>query len=189
MARDSKSKGLAIDFLEIKIKSLWSSVPISFSLLAKDKQLGNITEGAFVNTYLKGPDTTVNYQLDPNGNINWSDFLEPEVKSKASLTNHPFPAPSIPITELSNSRDYQLFLVVKNDHSKQTINLAGPDISISPSLLDIKKPEARVLGFFDTLNPFQKGGLFHWVSTGVKYNKCIYARKKARKEFQRLFNE
>ena len=185
------AQGIAVDFLEIKIESSWSaSTPISFALSARNNQSGKNLRGAFVNEYLKGPHSKVSYQLDENGNINWYDFLEPENRTGADLTNHPTPSPSITINQLSDkTMAYQLFLILKNNNSKEEIRLEGPYINNIESFLEIEKPEVRVLGLLDTLNPFQKGGLWDWLSLGAKYDKCIYARKKSRQEFQQIFKQ
>ncbi len=83
----------------------------------------------------------------------------------------------------------QLSLIIKNDNSAEEIKLVGPSIKdIDFIILGIEKPKVRVLDFIDTLNPFQKGSLWDWLYYGMKYDKCIYARKKARKEFINTFN-
>ena len=184
-----KTQGLAVDFLEIKIESLWPQSSISFALLAKSKSSGNMVRGVFVNKYLKGPHTQANYQLSVNGKLTWYDFVEPEDKTRTKAQNHPIPAPSITVDQLPSITDgYQLYLLVKNERTEQEIMLAGSHIENIKPLLNIEQPQVRVLGFVDTLNPFQKGGLWDWLSMGAKYDKCIYARKKARKEFIKVFN-
>ena len=184
------SQGIAVDFLEIKINSMWPSALISFALEMKNKQTGGIIRGNFVNYYLKGPHAETSYQLDKNGSINWYNFLESEESAITESYNHPVPAPSITIDKLPNTTTaYQLFLIIKNNSTKGEIKLAGPSIENIEPILNIKKPQMRVLGLFDTLNPFQKGGLWDVVSVGAKYDKCIYARKKARKEFTETFNQ
>ncbi|MCZ0932600.1 MAG: hypothetical protein OXJ52_05555 [Oligoflexia bacterium] len=185
----NQAQGMAIDFMEIKIESLWPKAPLSLALEMKNEQTKNITRGNFITDYLRGPHSQTNYQLDKNGNINWHDFSEPEERTTIEPHNHPTPAPSIAVDKLSNIADkYQLSLIIKNDNTKEEIKLQGPYIEDIAQLLNIEEPKIRVLGFFDTLNPFQKGGLWDWLSLGYKYDKCIYARKKARKEFIKTFN-
>ena len=149
-----------------------------------------MTRGLFVNKYLKGPHSEINYKLSANGNLTWYDFPEPEDKTRANASNHPVPESFITVDELPNIMDdYQLYLLIKNDSAEKEIRLEGPHIENIEPLLKIEKPEVRVLDFFDTLNPFQKGGMWDFLSQGVKYDKCIYARKKARKEFTKIFNQ
>ena len=185
----NQKQGVAIDFMEIKIASLWPKALLSLALEMKNEQTGSITRGGFITNYLRGPDSQINYQLDEKGNISWYDFLEPEERTATEPRNHPTPAPSIVINELTNITDeYQLLLVIKNNSTKAEIKLQGSYIEDMVSFLNIEEPKVRVLGFFDTLNPFQEGGLWSWLSLGYKYDKCIYARKKARKEFVKTFN-
>ncbi len=73
-------RGIAIDFMEIKVESLWPQAPISLALETKNIKTENIVRGDFVNHYLEGPHSQVNYQLDEHGNMNWYDFLELEEK-------------------------------------------------------------------------------------------------------------
>ena len=186
----NENQGLAVDFLEIKLESQWPQSTVSFALLAKSESSVSSVRGLFVNKYLKGPDTEANYQLSANGNLTWYDFPEPEDKKRTNVRNHPIPASFIPVDKLPSLTDeYHLNLIIKNEKTKKEILLEGPHISNIEALLNIEKPQARVLGLSDTLKPSQKGGFWDGLSTGLKYDKCIYARKKARKEFDKRFNK
>ena len=186
----NQKQGLAVDFLEIKLESSWPQSTVSFALLAKSKSSGNNVQGLFVNKYLKSPDTEANYNLSTNGSLIWYDFPEPEDKKRANVRNHSTPASFITVDKLPSLTDeYQLYLIIKNQNTQKEILLEGSHVTNIESLLNIEKPKARVLGLSDTLKPSQKGGFWDWLSTGFKYDKCIYARKKARKEFDKRFNQ
>ena len=49
--------------------------------------------------------------------------------------------------------------------------------------LQIENPKPQTLGFLQTLNPSQKGGLFDFFRVAHRYGDCIYLRKKTKKEF------
>ncbi|MDE0119720.1 MAG: hypothetical protein OXM55_06920 [Bdellovibrionales bacterium] len=190
----NKLRGIAVDFMEIKVESLWPQASISLALEVKDTQTGHIMRGEFVSHYLKGPHSQVNYQLDEHGNMNWHDFTELGEETTTELRNHPVPAPSIIIGEWIHLSwfnlvvKYELSLIIKNDNTAKEIKLAGPPIKNMDFFLDIEKPKVETLGFFDTLNPFQKGSFWDQLYYGFKYDKCIDARKKARIEFIKTFN-
>ena len=55
--------------------------------------------------------------------------------------------------------------------------------------LNIEKPVAKTLGLLDTVNPFQKGGVFDWFKTGWNYGDCHLVKKKAKQDFLTRFNK
>ncbi|MCY4321677.1 MAG: hypothetical protein OXC37_04675 [Bdellovibrionaceae bacterium] len=186
----NEPQGIAIDLMEIKIESLWPQAQFSLALEMMNRTTKETIRGEFVSSYLVEPHFKVNYQLDNKGNINWQNFFEPEEKVNQStdkLYYSPIPAPSIRLANFNKEELYQLSLIIKEKAGKEEIKLEGPYIQNINSLLNIKKPQLEVLSFSDTFNPYQESGFWSWLFEGFKYDKCIFTRKKARKDFQKTF--
>ena len=129
------------------------------------------------------------YRLSATGELDWVQFVEPE-ESEAKATKEYNHSPDlhvysedIPALEGTHT----LKLVLENTRTSSRLTLEGPVLKNLRSLLQIEKPKMRVLGLFQTMNPFQKGGLWDWIKTGLRYDECIHRRKRAKKEFDLRF--
>ena len=129
------------------------------------------------------------YRLSATEELDWVRFVEPEESDSDPVKEHRHPpelrlyGKDIPGLE----GDYALNLVLENTRTRARVTLEGPVLENLPSLLQIKKPQSGVLGFAQTMNPFQKGGLWDWIKTTRRYEECIQLRKRAKKEFDRRF--
>lgn len=129
------------------------------------------------------------YQLSATGELDWVQFVEwgeSNAKSVGGYNySHNVHVYSRDISGLEG--DYALNLVLENTRTRARVTLEGPVLENLRSLLQIERPKLRVLGFFQTINPFQKGGLWDWIKTTRRYEECIQLRKRAKKEFDRRF--
>ncbi len=129
------------------------------------------------------------YRVSASGEVDWVEFLEPEERVSKETPDYRH-SQSIRV----DGRDVPaadaaltLNLMVENERTSSRLVLAGPVLDDLESLLQIERPTPRVLGFFQTLNPFQKGGLWDWLSTGRRYQPCLQARKQAKRAFDLRF--
>lgn len=129
------------------------------------------------------------YRLSATGELDWVQFVEPEERDseadkeyRHSPTLHVY-SENIPALEEA----YRLKLIVENTQTRARLTLEGPVLENLQSLLQVEKPQFRALDFFQTLNPFQKGGLWDAMRAGWRYDRCIQLRKRAKREFDRRF--
>ena len=84
---------------------------------------------------------------------------------------------------------YSVNLLVKSLNKNQILKLKGPLIEDLPFRLKIKKTGFRELNFFETFNPFQKGGFFDWQKSLRRYGECQSVKEKAKQIFLIRFNK
>ena len=82
---------------------------------------------------------------------------------------------------------HRLNFLIKNLDTGETISLTGPVIKNLKERLQLEQPESKTLGFFDTLNPFQEGGLWSVLGSAFRYGDCIYLRKQSKYELDQRF--
>ena len=129
------------------------------------------------------------YRVSASGEVDWVEFLEPEERVSKETPDYRHSQSirvdgrDVPATDATLT----LNLVVEHERTSSRLVLAGPVLDDLESLLQIERPTPRVLGFFQTLNPFQKGGLWDWLSTGRRYQPCLQARKQAKRAFDLRF--
>ena len=126
------------------------------------------------------------YRVSASGDVDWVQFAEPEAGSPQRDYKHSQPinvhAKDVPgAAGLRGS--YALNLIVENTRTKSRLVLAGPVLVDVESWLGIERPERRTLGLIQTLNPFQRGGVWDWFRHGRRYGRCIELRKQAKQAF------
>ena len=172
----------------------WAEESFSLALQVKNLRTGEIVTGDFSETFsfsrpggLGGG--TEKYTLSKGGDLYWEKFAEPEER-KNSQDNAYKHTEEIQVLakNIFHPEDSQsLAIVLRNSATQSELILKGPVLKDLKSRLEIVNPEAQTLGFFQTINPSQKGGLFDFFRVAFRYRDCIYLRKKSKKEFDIRF--
>ena len=129
------------------------------------------------------------YRVSSSGEVDWVQFLEREERASKGTPNYKH-SQSIMVDSVdipTPDGALALNLIVENEKTKSRLALAGPILKDLASLLQIERPTPQVLGLFQTLNPFQKGGLWDWLGTGRRYQPCVQTRKQTKREFDLRF--
>ena len=129
------------------------------------------------------------YGVSATGSVDWEQFHEPEADAPSERTavKHatPLVLDSAHLPRLDDA--YALRLVVENRTTHASLILHGPVVEDLRARLQIDRPQFRILGFFQTLNPFQKGGLWDALTTAWRYKDCVQLRKQAKAQFRARF--
>ena len=127
------------------------------------------------------------FELSSRGNLDWEQFREPDAETAPDsdrLYGYPDDASRIRVEALPDlAQAYRLLLIAQNADTGEEIVLNGPVVDGLPAHLDLVKPQWKTLGFWQTMNPAQEGGLWHWLGTAAEYGECVYARRAAKKMF------
>lgn len=189
--------GINIQMEKFQIESLgdWSGKSFSLALQVTNLRTGKVVKGKVSKSFFSSRpggigEDPINYSLSQEGDFEWEQFIEPEEKkSKGTIYKHhdeiQVIAENIPHPEDPQS----LSIVLQNSQSQSRLILKGPVLNDLETRLEIENPKAQTLGFWQTLNPNQKGGLWDWLGTGYHYKDCIFLRKKAKKEFDIRFSK
>ena len=188
-------KGVGLDIEKMEIKSLksWSGDHFSVALKIKTFQTGQTVTGNVSKTFFLSEGSypeKKEYALSEEGNLDWERFKEPESKmSDHEIREHRFSEGIfIDHRKISQLKEkHSLSVILKNERTGSFIELQGPTLENIESRLNVEKPKFRVLNFWQTMNPFQDGGLWDWFKTGYRYKDCIHLRKQAKKDFANRF--
>jgi len=193
-------KGLGLHIEKMQIESLtdWAGDSFSIALQMQNSRTRQEITGRFSETFFYSDGFSSypedrQYTLSDKGGLDWEQYIESEEnKNKKAQKEHKGSEGiyiySHQVTYLED--EHKLSIILKNMKTGSTIRWQGPILKDLKTLLDIEKPDGpRVLGFWETMNPFQKGGLWDWFSTSYRYRNCIYIRKFAKKEFSTRFSQ
>ena len=188
-----KGVGLSIEKMKIKSLKSWSGDHFSVVLKIKNFQTGQAVTGNVSKAFFfsdEGYPEKKEYALSEEGSLDWKRFKEPEDKSPDhEKREHRFSEgifiDSQKISQLKGK--HSLSVILKNERTGSFIELQGPILGNIEPRLNIEKPKFQVLNFWQTMNPFQSGGLWDWFRTAYRYRDCIYLRKQAKKEFADRF--
>ena len=200
---DAYQKGLGLSIEKMQIKSLtdWAGDSFSIALQMQNSRTRQEITGPFSATFFhsKSKDSGSHsypedkqYTLSDEGSLDWERFTEPKDKNQKAHKKEYKGSKRIYVysRELINLEDeYRLNLILKSIKTGSTVKLQGPTLKGLKSLLNIEGPVFRTLGFWEAMNPFQKGGVWDWLRTGYRYKDCIYLRKFAKKEFSTRFSQ
>ena len=188
--------GINIQLEKFQIEALsdWAEDSFTLALQVTNRRTGKSVTGDFAETFVAsyggGVAEEENFTLDDEGNFDWEQFIEPEEQkpSQRKVYKHSeeIQVISKDIPQLEDSQD--LAIVLENSRNRSQVILEGPVLTDLKSRLEIENPEAQNLGFFQAINPFQKGGVWDFFRTGYRYRDCIFLRKKAKKEFDIRFS-
>ncbi len=164
-----------------------------FSLIAalSGEQSGDRIVGESVSEYLlftrDGEARHNSFELSSRGEFDWSRFKEPDEKGNAQ-SNRQYGVlatpPGIRMQALPDlAQAYRLLLIARNSESGEEVVLDGPLVDGLSAHSELEKPVFKTLGFWDTMNPAQEGGLWGWFGHAAEYGDCIYARRAAKKTF------
>ena len=188
--------GINIQLEKFQIESLsdWAENSLTLALQVTDRRTGETVTGDEAKTFSsshRGDAEEKTFTPDDKGYFNWERFTEPEERNNTdkNIYNHPediqIISKNIPHPENAQA----LAIVLKNSEAQDQMILKGPVLTDLKARLDIENPKPQTLGFWQTMNPVQKGGLWHVLGTGYRYRDCIYLRKKAKKEFDIRFSK
>lgn len=138
--------------------------------------------------FMRDGETQYNpFELSPSGAFDWAQFEEPGEKTDAKSNRqygHLVGSPGIRMQALPDlAQAYRLLFIAKNSETGEEVVLDGPLVDSLSAHPVSQKPEFRALGFWDTINPSQEGGLWDWFGYAAEYGDCIYARRAAKKLF------
>ncbi len=192
---DLKGISLHIQHLRIDALTTWAGDRFSLALDMENARTGRRTAGNTAATYTyiaesEYPERHRAYALSKTGSLDWEHLLMPENPggSVAGIEDRHSAGIMLDSGDLLHLHDaFNLNLIVTNTRTGARLTLHGPVVTGLPLLLDIPAPQFRVLNFLQTMNPFQKGGLWDWVKTGYRYRNCHYLGEKAEKEFGHRF--
>ena len=185
-----KVQGLRLSLEKLRIQSFpsWANHPLALALQLVNLENQKSSTGEFVSTYVEsgqGTASVKNYQISLNGDLTWEKFIEPELQTKGQKKLYKMPEknPSILSQDINSlEASHRLHLLIRNQDTGQTLTLQGPVIENLRELFKLEAPEPQTLGFFDTINPFQQGGLWDFLGTAFRYKDCIYLRKQSKYE-------
>lgn len=190
-----KIQGLRFSLEKLSIQSFpsWANHSLALALQLVNLENQQSSTGEFVTTYVEnrqGAVSVKNYQISPSGELIWEQFIEPEFQTKGQKKMYKIPEknPSILSPDIDSlEASHRLHLLIRNQDTGQTLILVGPVIENLKELFKLEAPEPQVLGFFDTINPFQKGGFWDFLGTAFRYKDCIYLRKQSKYELDKGF--
>ena len=190
-----KVQGLRLSLEKLKIQSFssWADHPLALALQLVNLENQKSSTGESVTTYVEGGQGAVsvkNYQISPSGDLTWEKFIEPELqtKSQKKLYKMPEKNPNLLSHDIDSlEASHRLHLLIRNQDIGQTFALEGPVIENLRELFKLKASKPQTLGFFETINPFQKGGLWDFLGTAFRYKDCIYLRKQSKYELDKRF--
>ncbi len=127
----------------------------------------------------------VRFHGDALGRMTWLDFVEPGDAKPGDDRSHRFP----PTLETTASQlglggpEHRVDLALTLTHAgtAETLRLDGPALRVPDRIWEIQAP--RSLGFFETLNPFERGGIWGALVDGARYDHCIDERREAKRLF------
>ena len=189
--------GISIGMEKFQIADLvgWAKESFSLALRVSNLRTGEIVTGDFSETFSFSRPGGVGggiekYTLSKGGDFYWEKFTEPEEKKKSQNNAYKHTEEiQVLAQNISHPEDHQsLAIVLRNSTTQSELILKGPVLKDLKSRLKIVNPEAQTLGFFQTINPSQKGGLFDFFRVAFRYKDCIYLRKKSKKEFDIRFS-
>ena len=188
--------GINIQMEKFQIESLstWAGKSFSLALQVTNRRTGKNVTGDFSESFsFSKPGGSgggqKDYSLSEQGNFEWEQFTEPEEKKSKDTTYKHHEEIQVIADNILHLEDPQaLSIVLRNSSNQSKLILKGPVLNDLKSSLEIENPKAQTLGFWQTINPYQEGGLWHWLSTGYHYKDCIFLRKKAKKEFEIRFS-
>lgn len=93
---------------------------------------------------------------------------------------------AVPESSLSGVVDpVRLALTVRSGQSGEEIVLRGPEASGLAAAMRRPKPEVRVLGLPEVLDPAQEGGLVQTINKDLKFDRCLDIRRELIRTFDR----
>ena len=175
-------KGIGVDLHKIRMEGFdaWAGKKFNIALQLASSQSNEKVAGDFI------PEV---FQVSSNGSLLWELFTEPENEKETERELNDFDPSFIrfPYSRLS-SDSYKINLLLKAENSNDSLVLYGPSIeSLKDKMSALKKPSFKELGFAETLNPAEEGGLFGFFKQGFKERGCIKIRKQAKKRLDQLF--
>ncbi len=182
--------GLGIEKMRLELPLAWRGDAFGLALQLVGVTTRQVITGPLSSTFFHAMHDSYpvekTYRVPASGDVDWVQFAEPEAGSREREHKHSQPinvyAKDVPeVTGLRGS--YALNLIVENARTRSRLVLAGPVLADVESWLGIERPEMRTLGLIQTLNPFQRGGVWNWFRHGWRYGGCIELRRQAEQAF------
>ncbi|MYE10419.1 MAG: hypothetical protein F4X99_01895 [Gammaproteobacteria bacterium] len=181
--------GLQLVALQVDAGVAWADAP--FALRMDAHSTGHRIIGTDHVDYGANPERGVGeiltFGTDVDGRADWLDFIEPAEGEKLfdRRFNHS-PQMEVTATELALSdsdRRVTLALTLTHRETGDEIVLTGPAMRVPDRIWNANPPEPRVLGLFQSLNPFDEGSVWRWMAHQARYNHCVDERRHAKRWF------
>ena len=180
---EDRERGVGLEIKKIAFKNPdWNGEPLFLRFQMRSLE----TE-----TEAESPALSINHEH------NWTKLAEEQIHKKAAEPDL-YERPPIGMEETTDlfieredierpKNSHRLYLLLKQGQSKEILSLKGPVLSHLPELLGDEISGARILGFWDVINPFfvQEGGLWDMIGDALKYGDCdVWPERMAHKEFR-----
>ena len=130
------------------------------------------------------------FRADASGILQWLDFTEPgDEDDRGGYPHNWSPEMETTTAELAlfdSAREVTLDLVLTKLEPAEAIRMPSPTVWIPDRIWHERPPKPQTLGLLQALNPFEEGGIWHWIRRGAKYTGCIEERKAAKETFATL---
>jgi len=191
LKRKTEGVGLSIEKMKMKGLNSWAGDTFALSLQLSDRQTGALANGELSKTYFyvdKGASPAEReYKVSEQGDVDWVEFPESKDNNRGNSHSEAIHVYKNNIDQIGNPQS--LSLVVTNLNKGQSFMMAGPAVNDLEARLQLEKPAFKELGFFQTLNPSEPGGIWGWLKGSIHYKDCFYLRKKAKKDFDARFGK
>lgn len=185
------TRGVAVSLerLRLSLPRPWHDAPLGLHVALTDPRTGRTATGTPSTRYARRAPTglvDVELRTSPEGEVDWAQFSapdrpEPRDRGHAELTR-------IDRSEAPGQR-VRIDLVIAHRGSDERLVLEGPVLERLDAWMDVERPTMRRLGLLQTLNPFQRGGLWQTLRLGNRYAQCASLRDAAQAELDRRFEE
>ena len=187
---DAEGVAVELERLRLALPRPWHDAPLAPSVALTDTRTGRTATGAPSSAWFAHATRTglvhVEFRTSGEGELDWVRFPapdgpEPRDRGHAELV-------WVDRSE-APGQTLRVDLVIAHRGSGERLVLEGPVLERLDAWMDVERPTMRRLGLLETLNPFQRGGLWHTLRLGSRYDRCVRLRDAAQAELDRRFEE
>lgn len=154
---------------------------------SEGKQFSSTEVGRYVEHGLHSKNRTSSmlpFRTDEQGNLDWISFTERTYTKQDRNRMYRFLNEDLHLVADKGMGTVKFSLHAKIGANGPPIVLLGPNVRVPDQLWE-KIPKSQIMGFFQTINPFNEGSAPRFVSRAFKYRKCIFERHNAKKILDR----
>lgn len=181
--------GVDLEGLRLSLGQRWRDAPLGLRLALTDTRTGRTATGAVRTRFVRAVGTglaDIEFRTSPEGELEWMQFPppgQPEPRDQghaelAAIERGDAPGQTVRVS-----------LVIAHLETGEPLVLEGPVLERLDAWMDVERPVMRRLGLLQTLNPFQRGGLWDAVRHARRYARCTRLRDAAQAELKRRFEE
>ena len=183
--------GIGVSLDAVQLDTQWADKVFAFAIEAVPSDHSQSPlRGSFTHRYIQYADHPVlsRYQLTHDGQFA-INVLGQHGASREPISGHePPPGSRIDKERINSAQTYAINLIIKDvseNSSGDSVRLEGPILKDFAEYIETAKPEFAVLTFWQTMNPFQQGGLWDTIRAATRYDHC----RKLHDKYQQLFQE